>query len=130
MSDLINIYDKVYENTPKNVFMSMWFSDKTMDTYQTLKDVQEILKRENGIDFRIIKVDEHKDGYSDEIYRRIVDGIDASSFRALFSRLRNFWSNWHEVGNGQASPSVIIGLPKEAFKDAAGMPLFVPKLGL
>lgn len=70
---------KVYENTPKNVFMSMWYSDKTIDTYQTLKDVQEILKRENGIDFRIIKVDEHKDGYSDEIYRRIVDGIESSS---------------------------------------------------
>lgn len=79
MEDLISIYDKIYENTPKNVFMSMWFSDKTMDTYQTLKDVKEILKRENGIDFRIIKVDEHKDGYSDEIYHRIVDGIEASS---------------------------------------------------
>ncbi len=75
MNDLIQIFDKVYDNMPKSVFMSMQFSSETEDTYQTVKDVQEILKRENGIDFRIIKVDEHKDGYSDEIYHRIVDGI-------------------------------------------------------
>lgn len=77
--DLISIYDKVYENTPKSVFMSMWFSSETEDTYQTVKDVQETLKRENGIEFHIIKVDDHKDGYSDEIYHRIVDGIQRSS---------------------------------------------------
>ena len=35
-----------------------------------------------------------------------------------------------KLGNRQASPAVIIRLPKEAFKDAAGMPLFVPKQGL
>ena len=79
INDLINIYDKIYDNTPKCVFMSMWFSKETQDTYQTLMDVQKILKTENGIDFRIIKVDEHKDGYSDEIYHRIVDGIESSS---------------------------------------------------
>ena len=100
MSDLISIYDKVYENTPKNVFMSMWFSDKTMDTYQTLKDVQEILKRENGIDFRIIKVDEHKDGYSDEIYRRIVDGIESSSLVVADLSYGNR-NVHHEIGYAQ-----------------------------
>lgn len=100
MNDLISIYDKVYENTPKNVFMSMWFSDKTMDTYQTLKDVQIILKRENGIDFRIIKVDEHKDGYSDEIYRRIVDGIEASSLVVADLSYGNR-NVHHEIGYAQ-----------------------------
>ena len=75
MNDLIRIFDKVYENMPKSVFMSMQFSPETADTYQTVKDVRDILKRENGIDFQIIKVDEHTDGYSDEIYHRIVDGI-------------------------------------------------------
>lgn len=75
MNDLVRIFDKVYENMPKSVFMSMQFSPETADTYQTVKDVRDILKRENGIDFQIIKVDEHTDGYSDEIYHRIVDGI-------------------------------------------------------
>lgn len=79
MEDLIQIFDKVYENMPKSVFMSMQFSPETEDTFQTVKDVRDILKREDGIDFNIIKVDEHKDGYSDEIYHRIVDGIQAAS---------------------------------------------------
>lgn len=34
-----------------------------------------------------------------------------------------------KLRNGQTSPAVIIELPKEAFKDAAGMPVFVPKQG-
>lgn len=107
MNDLIGIYDKVYENTPKNVFMSMWFSDKTADTYQTLKDVQEILKRENGIDFKIIKVDEHKDGYSDEIYSRIVDGIEASSLVVADLSYGNR-NVHHEIGYAQGRGKKIL----------------------
>ena len=79
MADLIEIFDKVYENMPKSVFMSMQFCRETEDTYQTVKDVRETLKRENNIDFELIKVDEHTDGYSDEIYHRIIDGIKKSS---------------------------------------------------
>ena len=65
-----------------------------------MQDVQAILKRENGIDFRIIKVDEHKDGYSDEIYHRIVDGIkDAALVIADLSYgNRNVH---HEIGYAQ-----------------------------
>lgn len=100
MNDLIQIFDKVYENIPKSVFMSMQFSPETQDTYQTLKDVQEILKRENGINFRIIKVDEHKDGYSDEIYHRIVDGIqDAALVIADLSYGNK--NVHHEIGYAQ-----------------------------
>ena len=79
MHDLISIYDKVFENSPKSVFMSMKFGEETVNTYQTVKDVKEILKRENNIDLKIIKVDEHEDGYSDEIYHRIIDGIREAS---------------------------------------------------
>ena len=100
INDLIQIFDKVYDNIPKSVFMSMQFSPETQDTYQTVQDVQAILKRENGIDFRIIKVDEHKDGYSDEIYHRIVDGIkDAALVIADLSYgNRNVH---HEIGYAQ-----------------------------
>ena len=79
MEDLLQIFDKVYDNMPKSVFMSMQFSPETENTFQTVKDVRDILKREDGIEFNIIKVDEHKDGYSDEIYHRIVDGIQEAS---------------------------------------------------
>ncbi len=79
MADLIEIFDKVYENMPKSVFMSMQFCKETEDTYQTVKDVRDTLKMENNIDFELIKVDEHTDGYSDEIYHRIIDGIKKSS---------------------------------------------------
>lgn len=79
MQDLISIYDKVYENTPKSVFVSMKFGDETADTYQTICDIKDILKRENRIDLNIVKVDEHTDGYSADIYGRIVDGIRHSS---------------------------------------------------
>ena len=54
MKDLIEIFDKVYDSMPKSVFMSMQFSPETEDTFQTVKDVQAILKREDGIDFRAI----------------------------------------------------------------------------
>lgn len=98
--DLINIYDKVYESTPKNVFMSMWFNEKTMDTYSTLKDVKEILKRDDGIDLNIIKVDEHREGCSDEIYRRIVNGINDSSLVVADLSFGNH-NVHHEIGYAQ-----------------------------
>ena len=79
MHDLISIYDKVYENSPKAVFISMKFGVETEDTYQAIKDIRDILKRENNFDLKIIRVDEHEDGYSDEIYHRIVDGIREAS---------------------------------------------------
>lgn len=79
IQDLIQIFDKVYENIPKSVFMSMQFSQETADTYQTVKDVKETLQRENGINLELIKVDEHEEGYSDEIYHRIIGGIKKSS---------------------------------------------------
>ena len=57
----------------------MKFGDETADTYQTICDIKDILKRENRIDLNIVKVDEHTDGYSADIYGRIVDGIRHSS---------------------------------------------------
>lgn len=100
MNDLMQIFDKVYDSMPKSVFMSMQFSPETEDTFQTVKDVRDILKREDGIEFNIIKVDEHKDGYSDEIYHRIVDGIqDAALVIADLSYgNRNVH---HEIGYAQ-----------------------------
>lgn len=65
MEDLLQIFDKLHDNMPKSVFMSMQFSPETEDTFQTITGVRDILRREDGIEFNIIKVDEHKYGYSD-----------------------------------------------------------------
>ena len=111
ISDLISVYDKVFENTPKSIFMSMWFSDKTEDTYQTVKDVQSILKRENDIDFQLIKVDEHPDGYSDDIYHRIVTGIHKSDL--VIADLSYGNKNvHHEIGYAQALGKKVLLLYK------------------
>lgn len=101
MQDLISIYDKVYENTPKSVFISMKFGDETEDTYQTIRDIKDTLKRENRIDLNIVKVDEHTDGYSADIYGRIVDGIRHSSL--VIADLSYGNKNVHyEIGYAQA----------------------------
>lgn len=100
MGDLINIYDKIYDNVPKTIFMSMWFDEKTKDTYQTVCDVRDTLKRENDIDLNIIRVDEHTDGFSDEIYSRITKAIEASSL--VIADLSYGNKNvHHEVGYAQ-----------------------------
>jgi hypothetical protein len=109
--DLIEIFDKVYDSMPKSVFMSMQFSPETEDTFQTVKDVQAILKREDGIDFRIIKVDEHKDGYSAEIYHRIVDGIAEASL--VIADLSYGNKNvHHEIGYAQGLNKKVLLLYK------------------
>lgn len=98
--DVINIYDKIYENSPKKVFMSMWFSERTADTYQAVKDVRETLLREFNVELEIIKVDEHTDGYSDLICRRIIDGIDSCNL--LIADLSYGNKNvHHEIGYAQ-----------------------------
>lgn len=112
ISELISIYDKIYDNIPKNVFMSMQFSDETTDTFQTVKDVQSILKRENEIDFNIIRVDEHTDGYSDEIYHRIIEGIKKSDL--VIADLSYGNKNvHHEIGYAQALGKKVLLIYKQ-----------------
>lgn len=100
MNDLIQIFDRVYENMPKSIFVSMQFSIDTEDTYQTIKDIKRTLKLENGIEIKLIKVDEHHDGYSDEIYHRIIDGIKESSLVIADLSFGNK-NVHHEIGYAQ-----------------------------
>lgn len=98
--DVINIYDKIYDNSPKRVFMSMWFNEKTSDTYKEVKDVKEIVLRDYNVEIEIIKVDEHKDGYSDVISKRIIEGIDSCDL--LIADLSYGNKNvHHEIGYAQ-----------------------------
>ncbi len=105
--DVINIYDKIYDNSPKKVFMSMWFNKKTEDTYNQVKDVKEIVAREYNIEIDIIKVDEHKDGYSDVISKRIIEGIDSCDL--LIADLSYGNKNvHHEIGYAQGKGKKVL----------------------
>lgn len=105
--DIINIYDKIYDNSPKKVFMSMWFNKKTEDTYNQVKDVKEIVARDYNIEIDIIKVDEHKDGYSDVISKRIIEGIDSCDL--LIADLSYGNKNvHHEIGYAQGKGKKVL----------------------
>ncbi len=105
--DLINIFDKIYDNSPKKVFMSMWFNKKTEDTYSQVKDVKEIVARDYNVDIDIIKVDEHKDGYSDDISKRIIEGIDGCDL--LIADLSYGNKNvHHEIGYAQGKGKKVL----------------------
>jgi len=105
--DVINIYDKLYDNSPKRVFMSMWFNKKTEDTYNQLKDVKEIVLRDYNVEIEIIKVDEHKDGYSDVISKRIIEGIDSCDL--LIADLSYGNKNvHHEIGYAQGKGKKVL----------------------
>jgi hypothetical protein len=65
-----------FEKSPKTIFMSMQVCEGTKDNFNTVKNVRDKLKSEYGINFELIKIDEHNDGFSDEIYSRIVKGIE------------------------------------------------------
>lgn len=111
MNDLIQIFDQIYENMPKSIFVSMQFSVETEDTYQTIKDVRDILKRENGLQIKLIKVDEHHDGYSDEIYHRIINGIKESSLVIADLSFGNK-NVHHEIGYAQGLAKKVLLLYK------------------
>lgn len=98
--DVIDIYNKIYDHSPKKIFMSMWFNKDTTDTYDAVKTVKDTVLRDYNIILDIIKVDEHKDGYSDDIYRRIVKGIDSCDL--LIADLTYGNKNVHFIySNGQ-----------------------------
>lgn len=107
IEEIINIYDKIYDNAPKKIFMSMWFNEKTVDTYKEVNDVKEIVLRNYNIELEIIKVDEHKDGFSEVISKRIIDGIDNCDL--LIADLSYGNKNvHHEIGYAQGKGKKVL----------------------
>lgn len=105
--DVIDIYDKIYDNSSKKIFMSMWFDKKTEDTYNQVKDVKEIVLRDYNVEIDLIRVDEHKDGYSDIINKRIIEGIDSCDL--LIADLSYGNKNvHHEIGYAQGKGKKVL----------------------
>lgn len=107
VDDVIDIFNKIYNNAPKKIFMSMWFNKKTEDTYNQVKDVKDIIFRDYNVELEIIKVDEHKDGYSDFICKRIIEGIDNCDM--LIADLSYGNKNvHHEIGYAQGKGKKVL----------------------
>ncbi len=105
--DVIDIYDKIYDSSSKKIFMSMWFNEKTDDTYKEVEDVKEKVKKEYDVELEIIRVDEHKDGYSDLISTRITEGIDNCDL--LIADLSYGNKNvYHEIGYAQGKGKKVL----------------------
>ena len=99
-SSIISVFDRIYENRPKKAFMSMWFDTKTIDTYQKVVVVAKQMKENFGITLDVVKVDEHDEGCSEVISKRIYDGIDNCDL--LIADLSyNNKNVHHEVGYAQ-----------------------------
>lgn len=107
MKDVIDIFDKIYNNLPKKIFMSMEFAKKTEDTYKEVKDVRDIMLRKYNVEIEVIRVDEHKDGYSDLINNRIIAGIDDCDL--LIADLTYGNKNvHHEIGYAQGKGKKVL----------------------
>jgi nucleoside 2-deoxyribosyltransferase len=101
-----------FEKSPKSVFMSMQFCEDTKDNYNTVQNVCDKLKAEGYIDFELIKVDDHMDGFSDEIYTRIVKGIEQADL--VIADLSYGNKNvHHEIGYAQGLGKRILLIYKE-----------------
>lgn len=105
--DVIDIYDKIYDSVPKKIFMSMGFNEETEDTYKEVKDVVKIVKEKYNVDIETIRVDKHKDGYSDVISKRIIEGIDNCDL--LIADLSYGNKNvHHEIGYAQGKGKKVL----------------------
>lgn len=109
INDVISIFNKIYRNSSKKIFMSMWFDEKTKDTYEMVKDAVSTIKQENHVDIEIIKVDEHTDGFSGDISQRIIKGINSCDL--LIADLSYGNKNvHHEIGLAQGKGKKVIML--------------------
>lgn len=100
ISSIINVFDKIYDNRPKKAFMSMWFNDQTKDTYEKVKKVKEILKKDFNITLDVIRVDDNEEGYSEVISQRIYDGLNQCDLLIADVSYNNK-NVHHEIGYAQ-----------------------------
>jgi hypothetical protein len=101
-----------FEHIPRTIFMSMKFCDDTKDTYDAVEQVRDTLKRDDGIELELIKVDEHKDGHSGEIYPRIKTGIERAEL-VIADLTHGNHNVYHEIGYAQGLGKKVLLLWRE-----------------
>lgn len=79
-ADLIKIFEKIAESRKRQIFISMWFADKTKPNFDAIKAAIDDLNRDNKLDIKLreIRVDQFDTGYSYEINQEVLDLIENS----------------------------------------------------
>ena len=98
-ADLIKIFDKVMTSRRRQLFISMWFADKTRPNWEAIKAAVDELNAAHPIDIRLreIRIDQFDTGYSYEITHEILQLIEDSGL--LIADLTGGNKNvHHEVG--------------------------------
>jgi hypothetical protein len=79
-ADLIKIFEKIAESRKRQIFISMWFADKTKPNFDAIKLAIDDLNRDHKLDIKLreIRVDQFDTGYSYEINQEVLDLIENS----------------------------------------------------
>lgn len=98
-ADLIRIFEKIAESRKRQVFVSMQFSDNTMQNYQAIKHAVNDLNVQFKLNIKInpIRIDQFETGYSYQINDEILKMIEDSGL--LIADLTAGNKNvYHEIG--------------------------------
>jgi hypothetical protein len=79
-ADLIKIFEKIAESRKRQIFVSMWFADKTKQNFDAIKAAIDDLNKDHQLDIKLreIRVDKFDTGYSYKINQEILDLIENS----------------------------------------------------
>ncbi len=79
-ADIIKIFEKVAMSRKRQIFVSMWFADKTKQNFDAIKAAIDDLNKEHHLDIKLreIRVDMFDTGYSYKINQEILDLIENS----------------------------------------------------
>lgn len=79
-ADLIKIFEKIAESRKRQIFISMWFAEKTKQNFDAIKAAIDDLNKEHQLDIKLreIRVDRFDTGYSYKINQEILDLIENS----------------------------------------------------
>lgn len=79
-ADLIKIFEKIAESRKRQIFISMWFAEKTKQNFDAIKAAIDDLNKEHNLDIKLreIRVDKFDTGYSYKINQEILDLIENS----------------------------------------------------
>ncbi len=114
-ADLIRIFEKVAQSRKQQIFVSMWFNEKTKQNYGAITDAVNELNREyqQHIELNPIRIDQFNTGFSYAINDEILRLINESGY--LIADLTGGNKNvYHEIGFLMGL-NLGKGLPQENF---------------
>lgn len=98
-SDVIRIFEKVAQSRKQQIFVSMWFDEKTKSNFEAIEAAVDDLNKTHAQDIKLkpIRIDQFDTGFSYEITAEILRLIDDSGY--LIADLTGGNKNvYHEIG--------------------------------